>query len=135
VFLAERVQGRGTGDRCLVPFSLVGFLMGFKRDEVDWVSITIHLAIRSRGRCEFCGVMLPTNHGVRHHRKLRSRGGGHELENLALVSSSCHSYAHANPAIAMAHGWIVRGESDPSEVPMIQCRSAMTVGCNHEEHL
>ena len=107
--------------------------MGFKRPaDVDWSSVAIHLMIRCRGRCEFCGDVLPSNHGVIHHRKLRSRGGGDELENLMVGHNDCHVFAHANPTLATEHGWMVPSEHDPAATPVVACR-ARTFNCLHTQ--
>ena len=45
--------------------------------------------------------------GGPHHRKLRSRGGGHEPENLADLCVSCHSWVHHNIAEATEAGWMI----------------------------
>jgi HNH endonuclease len=78
------------------------------------------LYLRSYGRCEFCGDQLRGSDSVAvHHRKLRSQGGNHELVNLALVHTSEHEWAHAHPAVSYELGWMVRGSSDPAEVPVV----------------
>ena len=49
------------------------------------------LYARARGRCEGCG-----RRGLLHvhHRRPRSRGGTHELSNLELRCSACHTLTH-----------------------------------------
>lgn len=43
-----------------------------------------------------------------HHLKLRSQGGGNELENLCAVCRDCHLFLHHNPAWAADNGLIER---------------------------
>ncbi len=49
------------------------------------------LMARSGGRCEVCRCSGPLHV---HHKKPRSRGGGHELENLELRCNACHHFGH-----------------------------------------
>lgn len=49
------------------------------------------LMARSGGRCEVCRRSGPLHV---HHKKARSRGGGHELENLELRCDACHHFGH-----------------------------------------
>jgi 5-methylcytosine-specific restriction endonuclease McrA len=87
------------------------------REQIDWMSVRISLWMRSGGRCEFCRDPLRNSAEV-HHRKLRSQGGGHGEENLALVHPDCHRWAHMNPTMAYDWGWLVSGWGDPAEVPI-----------------
>lgn len=89
----------------------------------------IALDERSRGRCEACGRHRGAS-GVVHHRKLRAQGGTHDPANLMVLHDGCHRFAHANPAWAMAHGWIVSGWGDPATTPVRICLPAVTV-CAH----
>lgn len=62
------------------------------------------LAERAAGACEGCGKVGPTQ---AHHRKYRSRGGGHELSNLIALCglgniNGCHGRAHGTNA---PEGW------------------------------
>lgn len=43
---------------------------------------------------------------ILHHVRLRSQGGGHEVENLLTLCDAAHLLVHANPAVAKAHGLI-----------------------------
>lgn len=43
---------------------------------------------------------------VVHHMRLRSQGGGHDLENLLTVCDAHHRHIHANPAESKALGFI-----------------------------
>jgi hypothetical protein len=52
----------------------------------------------------------------KHHRKLRSQGGGDEAENLLSVCASCHREIHAQPAVSYDKGWIVYSWQDPALV-------------------
>lgn len=49
------------------------------------------LMARSGGRCEVCRCSGPLHV---HHKKPRSRGGGHELKNLELRCDACHHFGH-----------------------------------------
>lgn len=94
----------------------------------DWLALRLALEERSRGLCEGCG--LPRGEfGAAHHRMLRSRGGGHGLENLIVLHPACHRFAHANPAWATTHGWIVSSWQRPEEVPVVVCSTGL--GCGH----
>jgi len=44
----------------------------------------------------------------RHHVKLRKQGGGDEKENTLDVCAACHSFIHANVAMAYERGWLKR---------------------------
>lgn len=44
---------------------------------------------------------------VVHHRKARSQGGGHDLENLIVLADSCHRYCHEHPEWARSVGLIL----------------------------
>ena len=71
---------------------------------------------RSGGLCEHCG-RPGANH--LHHRKLRSQGGGHTVENLLNVRWDCHRSIHADPDHAYDMGWLVRSWADPAQVPLV----------------
>lgn len=74
---------------------------------------------RSGGHCEASNFPTCTGHAEHlHHRQLRSQGGGHTVENLIAVCSSCHTWFHREVKVAQSQGWIVRSVHDPSEVPM-----------------
>ena len=67
------------------------------------------LFARSGGVCEFCGRQPATEV---HHRKFRSRGGGHNIENLLHLCgwgnhTGCHGLAHSGepPAGLAVHAW------------------------------
>ena len=77
---------------------------------------------REMQACARCGVEI-WNNGSRHHRKLRSRGGGDEVSNGVLLCGSgttgCHGWAHANPAEATRLGLIVSRWMNPADVPIL----------------
>ena len=74
---------------------------------------------RSEGQCEAMNFPTCTGHAEQlHHRRLRSQGGGHTVENLIAVCSSCHTWFHREVAAATSQGWIVRSVHEPGEVPM-----------------
>lgn len=51
--------------------------------------------------CEDCGAYLPEPAIVDyfHHIKLRSQGGGNELNNIALLCRKCHGARHGRKII------------------------------------
>lgn len=76
------------------------------------------LLARSGGVCEICGRAEATEI---HHRKYRSRGGGHNIENLLHVcgmgnASGCHGRCHSGEG--EAHGWAVHAWQNPALVPV-----------------
>ena len=74
---------------------------------------------RADGHCEAANFPTCTGHAEHlHHRQLRSQGGGHTVENLIAVCSSCHTWFHREVAAATSQGWIVKSVHDPSETPM-----------------
>lgn len=70
---------------------------------------------RSGGMCE-CQCGRPAVHI--HHRKLRSQGGKHEMDNLLDLARECHDAAHANPERGYALGLLVPSWASPSCVPV-----------------
>lgn len=77
------------------------------------VVATIHE--RAEGHCEGCGLPLSGKVDL-HHRKLRSQGGAHTVENLIAVHHRGHMAIHANPKRSYELGHMVRGSSDPATV-------------------
>lgn len=73
------------------------------------------VADRADGHCEACGLFL---FGIvaLHHRKLRSQGGAHTVENLILIHERCHLGIHANPTRSYELGHMVRRRFDPASV-------------------
>lgn len=76
------------------------------------------LHARSGGVCEICGRAEATEI---HHRKYRSRGGGHNIENLLHVcgmgnASGCHGRCHSGEG--EANGWAVHAWQDERTVPV-----------------
>jgi hypothetical protein len=76
---------------------------------------------RSKGYCEKCGGQLPFSWAL-HHRKLKSRGGKDEVENLVALHHECHNLAtdsvHNNPNKATEVGLMVSSWSNPAECPV-----------------
>ena len=79
--------------------------------------------VRSGGICEGCGNRPATDI---HHRKYRSRGGTHNLDNLLHLCggasglpggnhSGCHGIAHSLKGHDL--GWSVHSWDDPGDVP------------------
>ena len=81
-----------------------------------WQLARVAVYHRALGRCERCGANLTMTGLEAHHRKLRSRGGGDELSNLAALCPQCHDWVHANPAAAEVSGWMVPTTTDPGSV-------------------
>jgi len=69
-------------------------------------------AVRKRAgnQCERC----PSRRDLQvHHRKLKSQGGTHAIDNLALLCSSCHDHVHnVDRAGARRDGWIIDSKSE-----------------------
>jgi ribosomal protein S27AE len=87
--------------------------------KTDWAAISDALWVRSNGACERCGsFLLDADHAHRHHRKLRSQGGGHHVANLVLLCTLCHGAVHAHPTKAKHAGFIVAGWAQPEKVPV-----------------
>jgi hypothetical protein len=76
---------------------------------------------RCQNYCEKCGNGLPNTFAL-HHRKLKSRGGKDELDNLVALHHECHnlgtSSVHLNIKAATNLGLIVPQYATPSEFPL-----------------
>lgn len=88
------------------------------RRESEWQETRAAVIFRSRGLCEanWPGVCKPGPHRGDHvhHRRLRSQGGGNELDNLMHVCHVVHGHAHdVDRAGAEERGIIVRAWVDP----------------------
>lgn len=70
---------------------------------------------RSGGACEACRSPFGTDWA---HRKGRAQGGTWEPSNGLFLCRTCHSWCHANPALARERGLIVKGSREPKEVPV-----------------
>lgn len=55
-----------------------------------------------------------------HHRRLRSQGGEHSVENGLGVCHACHDYLHKHTGEAYARGWLVHGWKKPGEQPVLR---------------
>lgn len=83
-------------------------------DSGFWQEQRTVIYLRSRGWCEVCGCDISTGFEA-HHRKLRSQGGGHGVENLLALCHGCHhDRVHAHPVEARERGWIVPSGGDPA---------------------
>jgi len=79
-----------------------------------WKTIREMCFTRARYLCERCGISAEAALDFDpHHRKLVSRGGRDELQNLAALCRACHDWCHDNPRLAQAAGWIVPSGADP----------------------
>ncbi len=85
---------------------------GRKRDIS--ADVRAQVAARSGGICEIRAACDGRRAVHVHHRRLRSQGGKHALENLLHVCAACHHYAHSHPALAYERGWLLRAtEAQP----------------------
>jgi hypothetical protein len=80
---------------------------------------------RDGHRCQRCGCSIVDVPSSVHHRKLKGLGGSALLEtaeNLIRMcgtgTTGCHGWAHANPELARAFGWIVGRFLNPADVPV-----------------
>ena len=76
---------------------------------------------RAEGICEWCGMHLDVE---LHHRRFRSRGGKHTVQNIVAVCgwgnhTGCHGKAHTTPTEA-ARGFAVSqyDRRDESQIPI-----------------
>ena len=51
---------------------------------------------------------------------LRSQGGGHTVQNVVHICSTCHYWLHMHPAIAYTNGWLVKSTRDPECEPFLR---------------
>jgi 5-methylcytosine-specific restriction endonuclease McrA len=72
---------------------------------------------RANGVCEACRFSSGGRLEL-HHRKMRSQGGKHTVENLIHVHSECHNVIHGQPDISYRLGLLVRSWLDPADVPV-----------------
>ena len=74
---------------------------------------------RSNGACEALVTSSCVGRGQHiHHRKLRSQGGRHSIENCVSICHMCHDWIHANPGISYEWGWLVKSYDHPEETPV-----------------
>lgn len=85
-----------------------------KPDAEFWQGQRAAIAARAGGRCERCGRDLNQTGLEAHHRKLRSQGGAHGVENLAALCPEDHRWCHEHPAAARLEGFIIPAVSDPA---------------------
>lgn len=87
------------------------------RKASEWQQAREAVEVRSGGWCEgnWPGVCVPGRHRAHHvhHRRLRSQGGGHEMENLLHLCRPCHDHAHSHVADAVARGIILHASVIP----------------------
>lgn len=62
--------------------------------------------LRSAGICEVCRANRASEYA---HRKGRAQGGGWDPSNAIDACPACHRRMHAEPAEAMANGWMIPG--------------------------
>lgn len=82
---------------------------------------------RDRLSCVRCGYGIgPNERGRRwslHHRKRRSQGGEHTVQNLILLcggseAGGCHGWVHGNPDESRDNGWLLKARWEPLAVPV-----------------
>lgn len=79
-----------------------------------WATQRETIAARAGYACEHCGANLNVTGLEAHHRKLRSQGGRHGVDNLAALCPESHRWVHANPSAAVLLGFICPRESNPA---------------------
>lgn len=73
---------------------------------------------RDGGKCVICGWQA-TN---KHHRKPRKHKDDSPANMLSLCGSGttgCHGWVTSHPKDAYAHGWSIRTNDDPTEIPIL----------------
>lgn len=75
---------------------------------------------RSGGVCEICGLSAAEQ---AHHRRPRGAGGTRRSEtsypsNALMLCACCHHIVEMNRSDSYQHGWVVRQQGNPSEVPV-----------------
>lgn len=73
---------------------------------------------RADGACEVMarGVCTGGAHHL-HHRKMRSQGGPHTVENLVAACSTCHRFLHDNPTFGYESGLLIHSWNPVSWPP------------------
>lgn len=98
--------------------------MGRKKKRKNRVPAEVADIVRSRASymCELMIRDAGCNGKAQHlhHRKMRSQGGEHTVENLVSACTNCHHYVHMKPAISYSHGWLVRSTRDPDHEPFLR---------------
>jgi hypothetical protein len=83
---------------------------------------------RDRHSCVRCGYGIgPNERGRRwslHHRKRRSQGGEHTVQNLILLcggseADGCHGWVHRNPDESRDSGWLLKERWEPLAIPVL----------------
>ena len=86
---------------------------------------------RANSFCEVCGGHLGADGGVFHHRKLRSQGGRHDLDNLVEIHHVCHSghtgSIHLNVARSRRLNHLVSAYADPAELTVVVCPNLLNM--------
>jgi 5-methylcytosine-specific restriction endonuclease McrA len=76
---------------------------------------------RAGRHCERCAIAILS--GEIHHRKNRSQGGEHTLQNLVFICKPCHDWIGAHPHLAGVEGYHVKPWCDPATVSIILHRA------------
>ncbi len=118
---------RGTGLTRRTPLVPSGFLRRpvirlprrkAREERALWAQARRDTYARDGGRCQSCGLPITLQDAQIHHRKLRSQGGGHTLDNLVTLDASCHRWWHNHPALGYAAGWLIPAGGDPAATPI-----------------
>lgn len=82
----------------------------------------VRAAVKERqdNQCARCG-----NRGAQHHHRMRRREGGHGKANIVYLCGTCHRWAHANPAAAVEHGYIIPTHVDVEAICTIPIKTFM----------
>ena len=75
---------------------------------------------RSGGVCEICGISAAEQ---AHHRRPRGMGSTRRSEtnypsNALMLCAACHLIVEKHRSDSYQHGWVVRQQGDPAEVPV-----------------
>ena len=79
-----------------------------KADNALYAKARVAVMLRCGGLCEICGQWMGDDVEI-HHRKRRSQGGTHALDNLMAIHSEEHHRIHANPYWALEKGYLLPG--------------------------
>jgi hypothetical protein len=71
-------------------------------------------------------------HLHKHHRKMRSQGGGGQPSNILKVSPELHGMIHAHPEVAYKHGLLVKSFDDPAHIEVDIPAFLAELGKEHE---
>lgn len=80
-------------------------------DTPRWLKLQV--IERAEGVCEaMCSPRCSWRGTDVHHRKKRSQGGEHTLDNALFVCRACHCHIEADPAWSYERGLLIHGWAD-----------------------